>query len=151
MEPPTGLSIDAAPEMEKGEAFARRLAANFVDSLIIMVLGIVLIAFTFPLLMSGGPESEDVSDLLTLILLLVYAVYSAAMLAWTGQTVGKMALCLRVVGPDGEKPGFWRALLRESIGKWLSQIFYLGFLWMLWDRRQQTWHDRIARTFVERA
>jgi uncharacterized RDD family membrane protein YckC len=31
----------------------------------------------------------------------------------------------------------------------LSQFFcYLGYLWMLWDKRKQTWHDKIAGTVV---
>jgi hypothetical protein len=27
----------------------------------------------------------------------------------------------------------------------------LGYFWMLWDEQQQTWHDKIAGTTVERA
>ena len=34
----------------------------------------------------------------------------------------------------------------------LSQFFcYLGYLWMLWDKRNQTWHDKIAGTVVVKA
>jgi uncharacterized RDD family membrane protein YckC len=74
------------------------------------------------------------------------------MLSACGQTVGKMALGLRVVGPDGGNPSFWRAALREEIGKLISAIVLcLGYLWMLWDGEQQTWHDKIAGTHVERA
>jgi uncharacterized RDD family membrane protein YckC len=25
---------------------------------------------------------------------------------------------------------------------------YLGFLWMLWDNKKQTWHDKAAGTVV---
>jgi len=59
---------------------------------------------------------------------------------------------VRVIGPDGSPPGFLRAVLRESIGKYISEfVFCLGYLWMLWDADQQTWHDKIAGTTVERA
>jgi uncharacterized RDD family membrane protein YckC len=82
---------------------------------------------------------------------LVGLTYSAGMLTWRGQTLGKMAMGIRVVGPDGQNPSYWRAALRETIGKWISQlVVYLGFLWMLWDESQQTWHDKIAGTTVER-
>jgi uncharacterized RDD family membrane protein YckC len=30
-------------------------------------------------------------------------------------------------------------------------VLCLGYLWMLWDGEQQTWHDKIAGTHVERA
>jgi uncharacterized RDD family membrane protein YckC len=63
-----------------------------------------------------------------------------------------MALGIRVVGPDGESPGLWRAVLRQVMAIVLSDtVVGLGYLWMLWDSRQQTWHDKIAGTFVVRA
>ena len=27
-------------------------------------------------------------------------------------------------------------------------LFYLGYLWMVWDPRKQTWHDKLAGTYV---
>jgi uncharacterized RDD family membrane protein YckC len=29
-------------------------------------------------------------------------------------------------------------------------VFCLGFLWMLWDPNKQTWHDKVAQTYVVR-
>jgi uncharacterized RDD family membrane protein YckC len=44
--------------------------------------------------------------------------------------------------------GYGRGLLRY-VGKITSSIpCLLGFLWMLWDREKQTWHDKIATTVV---
>lgn len=84
--------------------------------------------------------------------LLVHAVYSGGLLCLCGQTVGKMAMGIRVIGPDGRTPGFFQAVLRETLGKWISTlVFFLGYLWTLWDVEQQTWHDKLAGTFVERA
>jgi len=31
-----------------------------------------------------------------------------------------------------------------------GQIFYLGYLWMLWDDKQQTWHDKVVGSIVVR-
>jgi uncharacterized RDD family membrane protein YckC len=27
-------------------------------------------------------------------------------------------------------------------------VFLLGYFWMLWDNGKQTWHDKMARSFV---
>ena len=27
-------------------------------------------------------------------------------------------------------------------------VCLLGYLWMLWDRERQTWHDKVANTVV---
>ncbi|MEC8486226.1 MAG: RDD family protein, partial [Actinomycetota bacterium] len=44
---------------------------------------------------------------------------------------------------------FWRAFGRELFGNVISgQILYLGYLWMIWDKDRQTWHDKVAGTIV---
>jgi len=87
-------------------------------------------------------------------------VSAETMVAWAyfilfttafGQTPGKMALGIKVVDGDGEIPGVGRVILRETIGRMLSSIFLaLGYFWMLFDGRSQTWHDKIASTYVVR-
>jgi uncharacterized RDD family membrane protein YckC len=67
----------------------------------------------------------------------------------SGQTVGKRATKIRVISSlDGGPIGFGRGLLRY-LGKVISGLALgLGYLWMLWDPQRQTWHDKIANTFV---
>ena len=66
-----------------------------------------------------------------------------------GQTLGKMALGIRVIdlargGPIGYGRGFIR-----YIGRIASAIvLLLGYLWMLWDPEKQTWHDKFAGSVV---
>ncbi len=66
-----------------------------------------------------------------------------------GATPGKVLLELRVVDArSGGRPGLGRCLVRY-IGYFLSALpLGLGFVWMLFDRRRQTWHDKLARTRV---
>jgi uncharacterized RDD family membrane protein YckC len=68
----------------------------------------------------------------------------------TGQTPGKSLMHLKVIRlSDGLPPGYGSAILREAIGKFISAIaIFLGYLWMIWDPRKQTWHDKIAGTVV---
>jgi uncharacterized RDD family membrane protein YckC len=66
-----------------------------------------------------------------------------------GQTLGKMAVGIKVVNTEGYTPGLGIAALREIPGKILSFIaIYLGFLWIIWDGQKQGWHDKIANTYV---
>ena len=68
----------------------------------------------------------------------------------TGQTWGRKIVGVKVVRvSDGQPPGFWRAFGRELFGNIISgQILYLGYLWMIWDKDRQTWHDKVAGTIV---
>ncbi|HSR44433.1 MAG TPA: RDD family protein [Acidimicrobiia bacterium] len=67
----------------------------------------------------------------------------------SGQTVGKRAMSIRVVGlQTGYTIGYAGAFIRV-IGKIVSAIpCLLGFLWMLWDPEKQTWHDKLAGAVV---
>ncbi|TET21711.1 MAG: RDD family protein [Candidatus Cloacimonadota bacterium] len=68
-----------------------------------------------------------------------------------GSTIGKRIVGIRLVTFNGSNPGFWRALLRETIGRFLASfIFYLGYLWIAWDSHKQGWHDKVAGTFCIR-
>ena len=138
--------------MSSGEAFGRRFAATFIDGLIVGVIMIAPVMFLVFRAVQSNPGNPSPLGLLPYLLQpLMGLTYSAGMLAARGQTLGKMAMGIRVVGPDGQNPSYWRAALRETIGKWVSQlIVYLGYFWMLWDADQQCWHDKIAGTTVER-
>ena len=114
-----------------------RFAAWFLD-------GLVLLVPLFVLVIAVGPSAAR-----TLYLLVSAAYFTLMEGSPTGQTLGKR-LCgirvidLRVGGPIG--PG--RAFIRW-IGRFVSGfVFFLGYLWMLWDPQKQTWHDKMANAVV---
>lgn len=81
--------------------------------------------------------------------LLVSGVYNLFfMTRFNGQTPGKMMLGLRAIKKNGKRFTFVDALLRNVIGYTLSGMFLLGYLWALFDRESQTWHDKLAGTVV---
>ena len=82
---------------------------------------------------------------------LIAGIYYLAFLALTnGKTVGKMVCGLRVVRQDGDEISLLTAFLRNVVGYMLSGIFALGFIWAIFDKEKQTWHDKLARTYVVR-
>lgn len=46
--------------------------------------------------------------------------------------------------PIGTRRGLVRALVRLAS----ELVFYIGYLWMIWDPMRQTWHDKAARSIV---
>ncbi|MGI8420423.1 MAG: RDD family protein [Candidatus Levyibacteriota bacterium] len=66
-----------------------------------------------------------------------------------GTTPGHAMLGMKFVKSNGEKATFGTMFLREVIGKLISGLFFgLGFYWAIWDKDHQTWHDKIAGTYV---
>jgi uncharacterized RDD family membrane protein YckC len=77
-----------------------------------------------------------------------FGVYS--ILAWVlvGKTVGKAVMGLRVLSTDGRRLKVRQAIIR-ALGYYVSGLaLFLGFLWVLVDDRRQTWHDKLAGSFV---
>jgi uncharacterized RDD family membrane protein YckC len=67
-----------------------------------------------------------------------------------GQTLGKKALGLRVVTPDGERIGYLKAFARY-IGRIISgAILGIGFIMAAFDSEKRTLHDRMCDTRVVR-
>ncbi len=63
-------------------------------------------------------------------------------------TVGKRLLGLKVVDLDGERVSFLRATVRY-FSKLLSRlIMMIGFLMVLWTKKKQALHDKIASTLI---
>ena len=80
--------------------------------------------------------------------IIVWAVWSM-MLFSNGMTPGKWLLGLYVIDESGDTAGFFRMLIREFIGKPLSMLVVgLGFAWILIDRDNQGWHDKLVDTYV---
>ncbi len=85
-------------------------------------------------------------SLLGIVLSIGYPIF----FTWKyGATLGKQLLKIKVVTTQYQPVSLTQALLRESVGKFLSGIVLnLGFLWAIWDKDWQTWHDKIAKTYV---
>ena len=84
----------------------------------------------------------------TTTLAIVYLQYFALFTIFGGTTPGMMMRGLQVVSFSGEPPTPRQMLLR-SAGYMLSAgTFFLGFLWVMWDEDELTWHDRLSRTHL---
>ena len=79
------------------------------------------------------------------LVLLVIIVYMDGI---KGGTPGKLILGLRIVNEQGNFIGMPKAILRYT-GKIISVLILgIGYLMIIWDKRKQGLHDKIARTFV---
>lgn len=118
--------------------FWRRFGASFLDGLLIGIVGNVLLAIV------GG--SVAVRELISIILALGYFTYFEGS---TGQTLGKRALGIRVIDFNGGGViGYQRAAIRYLASIVSGICLLIGYLWMLWDKEKQTWHDKLSTSVV---
>ena len=132
-----------------------RLAAYVIDSLIVFaaLLIVRLVLGVVSLVTNGTILSENILFQYTLkdIILYVFQVlYFILCTYYTGTTLGKRALNLRVVRADGEeKPDLSSIVYRETVGRFLcSMTIGIGYIMAGLDGKKQGLHDMLADTRV---
>ena len=97
-----------------------------------------------------GGTFDSATCLLTLVLMALQVAYEVYFIGRFGATLGKMALKLKVVRPDGSPVSYMRALGRH-FAKYLSAIILLiGYIMAAFDEEKRALHDRICDTRVVR-
>jgi uncharacterized RDD family membrane protein YckC/ribosomal protein L40E len=144
--------------------FWMRLAAYLIDGILLSILtGLISI----PFLLQWFKQFSDLSYLNSIessgifptsfwTFYLVYClatffiqtIYYTVTIGKWGRTVGKAALKIKVVKPDGSRVSYWRALGR-SLAYYLNGFtFGLTFLIIAFTNKKRGLHDYIADTVV---
>ena len=131
------------PDEPEYMGFWIRAAAHLIDATIIWATWMVMEVLY-------GPLSMDL--ILGMSLYVIVPLYYVVPTGLRGQTLGKMAIGIMVVNERGEPPGITKAIVREFLGKGVSELaIFLPHLWIGWDKKKRGWHDHIAKTHVIRA
>ena len=141
--------------------FLERVIAFVIDGVILSIVGGIAGAIFSVLgaLISGdgsngtmvmvGSLLSLVGSLVQLVIYIAYDIYF-----WTnknGQTPGKMIMKIKVVTVEGNALTVGNSVMRV-IGYFVSSfVCMIGYLWPLFDKDQQAWHDKIAKTYVVKA
>ena len=138
-------------------SFETRLVAFVLDVIVLFSVFLLFIAIAgLQLLLRsdfGDVDPPDSAFYLAAIILLVYffpffPLYFLALWVWRGQTVGKMAMAIKVVRRDGHPLGVGTALLRLVGYLFSTLLLFAGFLMIAFDQRRRALHDRLADTLV---
>ena len=143
----------------------RRLAAGVLDIIVMLIIFVILE-------IAGGVETADPEEQFnaarTFAWAVIVLIYYVGFTAARGQTLGKMAMGIKVVNVDGEKPDLGTVLTRDVVrvmGTVLYVVFglaidpdtglFIGGIvalivlgWILFDDRRRGLHDKAAKTFV---
>lgn len=119
----------------------KRFVARLIDGIVLAI-----ISFAAGSITGGGAESSGVFQI---VLSLGYSWYFLT--RNEGQTPGKRLLQVRVVRIDGMPLGDGDAIVRELVASVGAAVFLLGYIWSLFDRQNQTWHDKAVGTLVVEA
>jgi uncharacterized RDD family membrane protein YckC len=116
-----------------------RFAGAFIDGILLSIVAFIVGSLIG---MNTINERQVVSSLLG-------AVYFTYFHASTGQSLGQKLVNIKVVDEEtGGTVDYVRAFIRWLVSIVSGLAILLGYLWMLWDPKKQTWHDKAAKTLV---
>lgn len=139
-------------------SFQLRLAAFLLDMLVLVACFALFFTLAgLQLLLSSDFGEIDPPDwsLITFVTIVAgffpfvfFPLYFIVPWAFWGQTIGKMALGIKVLRPNGQRVGIWRAALR-LVGYFFSTItLFAGFVMAATNPQKKALHDRLADTIV---
>jgi uncharacterized RDD family membrane protein YckC len=136
----------------------RRWGGSIIDSLALYVVFIPLaIGGGFAMAALGLADEGRGGAVGGVLILLIYGfllgapvVYEGLMVGSRGQTLGKMAVGVKIVNPDGSAVSRGQAWGRAVVKMALGSCAGLTFLPALFTRDRTTIHDMVAKTRVVR-
>jgi uncharacterized RDD family membrane protein YckC len=138
-------------------SWGRRLAAYLLDTIILVLPPLVLVVAV----VVADPADDSAAWYVALLAYVAWFVLPFVYFTFfhgdpRGQTPGKRALGIRVVSdmtgePIGYGRAFGRYVMTVVFGFLLMIPWLLDYLWPLWDRKNQSLHDKIVGSVVVRA
>jgi uncharacterized RDD family membrane protein YckC len=130
-------------------SFGQRFVGRLLDSLnsFVAYLGVLMLSALI-MAISGAEEG---SVLATLVTLVGAGIVIGLQVVWEGNggSPFRRGISVLIVDQNTFQPiGPWRAIVRILVANFSLLFFGLGFLWMLWDKNSQTWHDKAAGSVV---
>ena len=118
--------------------WGQRVGAYLIDVAPVVVVDLVLVRISVALSVIGW------------LVGLGWTIYNRWYLGGTtGQSIGKLALSIRLVSEETGQPiGMLMAFARDICHIVDAIICYVGFLFPLWDAKRQTLADKILKTVV---
>ena len=138
----------AAPTSPLEPASLFKRCAAFGYDLLLLV-GLVASFTLLAVLLHGGAIAPG-SRWFQAALLAIVTLFFCGFWAHGGQTLGMRAWRIRVVGQDGARLSWPRAVSRFAAGVLALLPLGLGLWWGIFDAQRRGWHDRLTGTRVVR-
>jgi uncharacterized RDD family membrane protein YckC/Tfp pilus assembly major pilin PilA len=147
--PPVDRPPAATSPQSPYGGFWVRLAAHFVDGLIIWIISFVLVLVVF--LLAPQASGEIANNLAAVVLVIGGQLYHAYFVSSASMaTPGKRLCGLYVTDIEGHRLGFGHALGRNLAAFFSYLTLYIGFIMAGFTERKQALHDKLAGTLVHR-
>jgi uncharacterized RDD family membrane protein YckC len=151
-----GCFMDYKPDLEERlfreniqlAKIEKRVLAHVIDDFLLTIL----LFFTIIEGISSADSPENMIILINSFVLeftLMKFFYHVIFTGIYGASLGKIVMKIRIVNMHDFGDPTWRdAFYRGGVRIASETVFWLGFLWAIFDPNKQGWHDKSAKTIV---
>jgi uncharacterized RDD family membrane protein YckC len=127
----------------------RRLFAIFYDCILLIAILMVVFGIATALNQGTAIESSDPANSM-MVLIFFGMVYLYFTWFWVhgGQTLGMKTWKLKLLSADSSVIDWKTATIRFISALFSWALCGLGFLWSLFNRKKQCWHDLTSKTVL---
>lgn len=134
-------------------SFPVRLVAYLID---LIIINICFLFMKIPLLLVKLflPNIIIFKEVLfnfTLVDIFFYilsSTYFVLTVYCNGATIGKTLMNIKVIGDDNNKLSLFNIIYRETVGRYLSSILYIGYILIFINKDKKALHDILSNTQV---
>lgn len=134
-------------------SFPVRLVAYLID---LIIINICFLFMKIPLLLVKLflPNIIIFKEVLfnfTLVDIFFYilsSTYFVLTVYCNGATIGKTLMNIKVIGNDNNKLSLFNIIYRETVGRYLSSILYIGYILIFINKDKKALHDILSNTQV---
>ncbi|MBU0578011.1 RDD family protein [Patescibacteria group bacterium] len=124
----------------------QRAVALLIDIIISLIWFIVPISLGITLYQNYGIELPKLLPLFLFLCIPIYFIYTPYKF---GKTLGMKVMKIKIVNLSNKSIAFWQSIVRYLISITIScAVVCLGYIWIFFSKKKQTWHDMIAKTLV---
>jgi uncharacterized RDD family membrane protein YckC len=129
--------------------FGTRVGASLFDTFLVALITDTVLLWAFGRMYFIDPMLAEQGTFDDVMLYLFPLVAVIGFWLWCAATPGKLVLDMKIVDAStGGKPTLKQWVIRY-LGYFVSALpLGLGFLWVIFDKRNQAWHDKMANTLV---
>lgn len=86
--------------------------------------------------------------LVDIIFYILSSTYFVLTVYCNGATIGKTLMNIKIIGNDDNKLSLFNIIYRETVGRYLSSILYIGYILIFINKDKKALHDILSNTQV---
>lgn len=127
-------------------SFLLRIFSMIMDGIFLFIIAMIFMKYANSEQLDWISNNVELFQILSCIFITLYMLL---FLLTMGGTPAKIGLNIKIIdAKTGEKLAFKKTIIRYILSFISSGVFFIGYIWILFDKKNQSLHDKIVGSYV---